>query len=206
MDVKTKVENDVWLEGAEKIISQHFDQRFDTAQTGTNQGDSNEEYLSQTAEVSLLVIHNISLPPATQESDFDNCYVEDFFTGKLDCEIAPYFQQIKDLRVSSHLYIKRDGSVIQFVPLNQRAWHAGLSEFEGRTRCNDFSIGIEMQGTDHFPYTSAQYASLIHTTKQIQKLYPLISKDRIVGHEHIAPGRKTDPGQSFDWTRYKIAL
>lgn len=186
------LEQDVWLEGAIKIASSHFDQR---------ESQPNGQEL-----ISLLVIHNISLPPATQESDFDNCYVEDFFTGQLDCNLDPYFEQIKTLRVSSHLYIKRDGTLIQFVPLNQRAWHAGQSEFQGRTRCNDFSIGIEMQGTDEMPYTEQQYQTLISTTKKIQRFYPEIAKERIVGHEHISPGRKTDPGQSFDWTRYKNAL
>ena len=191
MDANKNSRTDVWLEDAEKVISLHFDER--------EEGHGNEQ-------ISLLVIHNISLPPASKESDFNNCYVEDFFTGSLDYEIDPYFQKIKDIRVSSHLYIKRNGKVVQFVPLNKRAWHAGVSEFNGRIRCNDFSIGIEMQGTDDMAYTDLQYQALAQVTKKIQQLYPMIIKERIVGHQHISPGRKTDPGQSFDWTRYKNAL
>lgn len=194
-------EHDVWLKDAIKIVSQHFDERG--AEVNENIQSKNS---TGQKDVDLLVIHNISLPPAIVESDFDNCFVEDFFTGQLDCSVHSYFEQIEGLRVSSHLYIKRDGTVIQFVPLNKRAWHAGLSEFQGRTKCNDFSIGIEMQGTDEMDYTNKQYEALVLVTKQIQDLYPLINKEHIVGHEHISPGRKTDPGQSFDWTRYKNAL
>ena len=182
---------DIWLDGCTHLTSSYCDER---------------EAVIGTAEVSLLVIHNISLPPANNESDFNNQYVEDFFTGQLDSSIHPYFEQIKDIRVSSHLYIKRCGMVIQFVPLNKRAWHAGVSEFQGRTRCNDFSIGIELQGTDELDYTDQQYSALLKITKELQQLYPEIKRDNIVGHEHIAPGRKTDPGASFDWTRYKNTL
>jgi AmpD protein len=152
--------------------------------------------------VDLLIIHNISLPPASNRTDFDNQYVEQFFTGQLDSTEHPYFETITQVRVSSHLYVKRDGTVIQFVPLNKRAWHAGVSSFRGRERCNDFSIGIEMQGTDDLPFEDAQYESLVRITKQIQLLFPLISVDKIVGHEHIAPVRKTDPGRCFDWYKY----
>ena len=154
MDANKNSKTDVWLEDAEQVISLHFDERAE--------GYGNEQ-------VSLLVIHNISLPPASKESDFNNCYVEDFFTGCLDYEIDPYFQKIKDIRVSSHLYIKRNGKVVQFVPLNKRAWHAGVSEFNGRTRCNDCSISIEMQGTDDMAYTDMQYQSLAQVTKKIQQ-------------------------------------
>lgn len=200
-------EHDVWLDNAKKIVSPHFDLRYQEAETSLNSpAFHSSDPALQINPIDLLVIHNISLPPAYAENDFDNCFVEDFFTGKLNCELDPYFKQIEGVRVSSHLYIKRDGSVIQFVPLNHRAWHAGLSEFNGRNKCNDFSIGIEMQGTDVMPYTDAQYEALVTVTKQIKALYPLISNSHIVGHEHISPGRKTDPGQSFDWTRYKNAL
>lgn len=188
----SKFVGDIWLEGARKVISEHCD-------------DRDEAYLSPET-IDLLVIHNISLPPANSEQDFDNNNVEDFFSGQLQADAHPYFAEIADLRVSAHLYIKRTGEVVQFVPLNKRAWHAGVSEFNGRTKCNDFSIGIEMQGTDHMPFTDAQYSSLAAVSKQIRGIYTNITLDHIVGHQDIAPGRKTDPGQYFDWTRYKRQL
>ena len=179
---------DIWLNGVTRLESNHYDDR-----------EGNHA-------VDLLVIHNISLPPAENETDFNNDNVERFFTGELDSSQHPYFLSIADLRVSAHLYIKRTGQVIQFVPLNKRAWHAGVSEFEGRTRCNDFSIGIELQGTDSLPYTCEQYETLNKVSKQIQTIYPKILMGNIVGHCDIAPGRKTDPGSSFDWSRYKNRL
>ena len=179
--------SDVWLEDVTQIPSQHYDER-------------------EVSVVDVLVIHNISLPPAENENDFNNDNVENFFTGILDSNSHPYFLSIAELRVSAHLYIKRTGKIIQFVPLNKRAWHAGVSEFKGRTRCNDFSIGIELQGTDLLPYTSQQYDALNKVSKQIQTIYPEIKMDNIVGHCDIAPGRKTDPGFSFDWKRYKSRL
>ena len=186
------VNHDVWLEGAVHLPSSHCDDR--------------DEAFASEEDIDLLVIHNISLPPAQSASDFDNCNVEDFFTGQLDCTAHAYFKQIEGLRVSAHLYIKRTGEIVQFVPLNKRAWHAGVSEFCGRDKCNNFSIGIELQGTDILPYTDLQYEALIKVTKQLQSLFPNITQQNIVGHQDIAPGRKTDPGQSFDWTRYKSQL
>jgi len=180
---------DLWLVCADRVTCTHWDER--------------PIVNNQPMTVDLLVIHNISLPPAESEEDFDNQYVEDFFSGQLDCSAHPIFSELEGVRVSAHLFIKRSGQVIQFVPLNYRAWHAGLSEFNGRQRCNDFSVGIEMQGTDLIPYTDAQYDSLVKVTKEIQGLFPGILKQNIVGHEHIAPKRKTDPGPSFDWNRYK---
>ena len=118
----------------------------------------------------------------------------------------PYFQNLQDLKVSSHLYIKRSGQITQFVSLNERAWHAGLSVFNGRSNCNDFSIGIELEGTDEGGYTDYQYKSLVSVTRTIMTRYPAITSDRIVGHSDISPGRKTDPGNSFDWIRYKREL
>ncbi len=153
-------------------------------------------------DISLLVIHNISLPPG----DFNNSFVEDFFMGSLDASQHAYFQEINHLRVSSHLYIRRDGSVIQFVPFHKRAWHAGVSEFEGRERCNDFSIGIELQGEDNLAYSEQQYTCLVQVTQNILQAYPLINQERITGHSDIAPGRKTDPGPAFDWQRYLSQL
>lgn len=153
-------------------------------------------------DVSLLVIHNISLPPA----QFDTPYIDDFFAGRLDVKAHPYFAQLAGVRVSAHCVIYRDGRICQYVPFAKRAWHAGLSQFQGRDRCNDFSIGIELEGTDDLPFTDAQYQALIALTKQLLLDYPQLSIDRIVGHSDIAPGRKTDPGHAFDWLRYKAAL
>ncbi|MDX2319358.1 MAG: 1,6-anhydro-N-acetylmuramyl-L-alanine amidase AmpD [Moritella sp.] len=153
-------------------------------------------------DIDLLVIHCISLPPEQYGGD----YVEDFFRGKLDCSLHPYFQRLESVRVSAHLYIKRDGQLIQFVPLDKRAWHAGLSEFSGKSRCNDFSIGIELEGDVNHAYTSAQYQCLVAVTKQVQQCYPLITQDRITGHSDIAPVRKDDPGPHFDWSYYFACL
>ncbi len=153
-------------------------------------------------DISLLVIHNISLPPG----QFGGQYVEDFFGGTLDPNHHSFFQEIHGLRVSSHLYIRRDGEIVQFVPFDKRAWHAGVSSFQGRTRCNDFSIGIEMEGTDNTKYTDAQYLSLTEVSGRIMQQYPAITLGRIVGHADIAPGRKTDPGVAFDWCRFRQML
>lgn len=149
-------------------------------------------------EISLLVIHNISLPPG----EFGNDYVRQLFTNQLDWDAHPYFETIRGLEVSSHLLIERSGAVTQFVPFNCRAWHAGASCFEGRENCNDFSIGIELEGTDDLPFTPAQYNALIEVTNLLLQEYPQITPDRITGHQHIAPGRKSDPGPNFDWQFY----
>jgi len=150
------------------------------------------------AEISLLVIHCISLPPGQYQTN----NVVDFFLGQLNSDQHPYFEQIKALQVSAHVFIRRSGELIQFVPLHKRAWHAGVSNFRGRENCNDFSIGIELEGLDTESFTPTQYDALISCTKFIQIHYPLVTKDRIVGHSDIAPGRKTDPGVCFDWQRY----
>jgi len=147
----------------------------------------------------MLVVHNISLPP----EQFGGSYIEDFFCNKLDCTIHPYFETIKGLQVSAHLLIRRDGSVVQFVPFDKRAWHAGRSEFKGQTECNDFSIGIELEGSDHINYDKRQYEVLAQVTELLLHTYPAMTSERIVGHCDIAPGRKTDPGASFDWPKYK---
>ena len=149
-------------------------------------------------DISLLVIHNISLPPG----QFGTGCVEQFFCNALDAAQDPYFETMTDLKVSSHLLIERDGAVIQFVRFTDRAWHAGQSEFAGRDNCNDYSIGIELEGTDHEPYTAAQYEQLALITRDLMRSYPAITYDRVTGHEHIAPGRKTDPGPAFEWDRY----
>ena len=153
-------------------------------------------------EPSLLVIHNISLPPG----EFGGPFIIDFFQNKLDISKHSFFEEIADLQVSSHLFVDREGHLIQFVDLNKKAWHAGISEFEGQKECNDFSIGIELEGTDTEPYSDKQYLSLISLTNCLVEAYSGISTERIVGHSDIAPNRKTDPGASFDWSRYKNSL
>jgi len=155
-----------------------------------------------TADINMLVVHNISLPP----EQFGGSYIEDFFCNQLDCTVHPYFETIKGLQVSAHLLIKRDGSVVQFVPFDKRAWHAGRSEFEGQVECNDFSIGIELEGSDHINYDKRQYEVLAQVTELLLQTYPAMNPERIVGHSDIAPGRKTDPGASFDWPKYKMLI
>lgn len=149
--------------------------------------------------IDLLVIHNISLPPG----QFGGGQIADLFANRLDCDAHPYFDQLRMLRVSAHFLIRRDGSLLQFVSCNDRAWHAGVSSLRGRERCNDFSIGIELEGTDFEPFDARQYDTLTSLTVALQMRYPLAD---VAGHEHIAPGRKTDPGPYFDWTRYREAV
>ena len=146
--------------------------------------------------IDLLVIHNISLPPG----EFGGSYIADLFTNRLDCDAHPYFDQLRNLRVSAHFLIRRNGEVIQFVSANDRAWHAGVSNFRGRERCNDFSIGIELEGTDFQAFESFQYDSLAALTTALRARYSFAN---VAGHEHIAPGRKTDPGPFFDWERFR---
>jgi AmpD protein len=153
-------------------------------------------------EVSLLVIHNISLPPA----QFKTGKVQEFFQNRLDVTEHPYFEGIATLRVSAHFLIERDGEVTQFVSCLQRAWHAGVSSFEGREGCNDFSLGIELEGTDDQPFTDEQYRALHDLTQRLLAGFPAITPSRIRGHSDIAPGRKTDPGPGFDWSRYLAGL
>lgn len=145
--------------------------------------------------IDMIVIHGISLPP----EEFGGTAIEEFFCGKLNTNSHPYYASIASLRVSAHLLIKRNGDIVQFVPFTKRAWHAGESTFRGRTRCNDFSIGIELEGTDHVPYELKQYETLSEVVRLLMQAYPAITKDRVVGHVDIAPGRKTDPGPLFDW-------
>ena len=145
--------------------------------------------------VSLLVIHNISLPPG----EFGNGCIEQFFCNRLNHDQHPYFDTIRGVEVSSHFLIDRTGVVRQFVSIHDRAWHAGVSEFRGRRDCNDFSVGIELEGTDDQPYTQAQYDELVLLTAALQAACPDLSSECIVGHSDIAPQRKTDPGPSFDW-------
>ena len=153
-------------------------------------------------EIELLVIHNISLPAG----EFGTGCVERLFTNCLPADGHPSFAEIARLRVSSHLLIDRAGVATQFVPFTMQAWHAGESSFRGRERCNEFSIGIELEGTDFQPFTDPQYETLAAVTKALFRAYPGLNVDRIAGHSEIAPGRKTDPGPHFDWERYRAAL
>ena len=153
-------------------------------------------------EISLLVLHNISLPPG----QFGTGKVQEFFTSGLNASEHAYFAGIADMRVSAHFFIERDGQISQFVSCLQRAWHAGVSSFAGRDNCNDFSIGVELEGTDDLPYSEAQYDALVPLVQQLLAAYPALSVERICGHCDIAPGRKTDPGPAFDWPRLRTAL
>lgn len=150
------------------------------------------------AEIALIVIHNISLPPGV----FGGEAVIDLFTNQLDWDAHPYYAQIREMRVSSHFFIRRDGQLIQFVSCDQRAWHAGVSVWAGRERCNDFSIGIELEGSDELPFDEAQYQTLRPLIASLKCRYAI---EAIVGHSDIAPGRKTDPGPYFDWRRIQDA-
>jgi AmpD protein len=171
---------DGWLQQARQAPSPNFSPRDE----GT--------------EINLLVIHNISLPPG----EFGGPWIDDLFLNRLDPEAHPYFAEIAAMKVSAHCLIRRDGEVVQYVSFDQRAWHAGDSCFGERHNCNDFSIGIELEGSDETPYTESQYHSLAELSRTLMRHYPGITAGRIAGHSDIAPGRKTDPGPAFDWTRY----
>jgi len=188
--------DDGWLTDVEQQISPHYSSRNSSRKSSNN---GTEEICT---EISLLVVHNISLPPAK----FGGPYITDLFLGKLDENADPYFKEIAHLKVSAHCLIRRDGKIIQYVSFNNKAWHAGVSAFDGREQCNDFSIGIELEGTDDIPYTEEQYHLLAILVKKLQASYPLISHNHIVGHSDIAPGRKTDPGSSFNWHYFRQCL
>jgi AmpD protein len=148
--------------------------------------------------VDLLIIHSISLPPGIYGSG----HVIDLFMGKLDLSLQPFYEEMKDMRVSPHFFIERFGKIHQFVDTEDTAWHAGDSEFEGRSSCNDFSIGIELEGDPDHSFTPKQYETLTLLTNSLMDYYPLIRPERVVGHSHVAPGRKIDPGPLFDWDGY----
>ncbi|MFV1982272.1 MAG: 1,6-anhydro-N-acetylmuramyl-L-alanine amidase AmpD [Thiohalomonadales bacterium] len=152
--------------------------------------------------ISLIVIHGISIPPGR----FGGDYIEQLFTNNLSITEHPYFQEIINLRVSAHLLINREGVLTQFVPFNKRAWHAGESKYKGCESCNDFSIGIELEGVDDIPYTEEQYTQLAEVLQHLYDSYPLLSRDTMTSHSDIAPGRKTDPGQAFDWEYLNLKL
>ena len=165
------------LRGVRQVASPNFDER------------------PPGVEADLIVVHGISLPPG----EFGGPWIERLFTNTLPPDTHPYFAQVASLRVSSHLVVGRDGVVTQFVNFTQRAWHAGRSSFEGRAECNDFSIGIELEGADTVPYEASQYRALAEIVAALCAAYPRLSADRVVGHSDVAPGRKTDPGPAFDW-------
>jgi AmpD protein len=148
------------------------------------------------AEITLLVVHNISLPPG----QFGGTAIAELFTNRLDAAAHPYFATVVALRVSAHFLIGRDGTLTQFVSCAQRAWHAGASSWQGRPHCNDFSIGVELEGTDELPYEPVQYRVLARLTRALRRRYPIAD---LAGHQDIAPGRKTDPGPAFDWARFR---
>lgn len=170
---------DHWIDGVVRCASANCDQRTDPD------------------DIALIVIHNISLPPG----QFGGGLVQRFFTNCLDCTVDPSLRDLDGLQVSSHLFVDRRGIVTQFVPLDKRAWHAGVSSHRGREGCNDYSIGIELEGTDDVDYEEAQYVSLVAVVMVLMKRYPRLSLNGIVGHQEIAPQRKSDPGRSFDWSR-----
>ena len=170
---------------------------------GVRQCESpNQDERPAGCEPELVLVHGISLPPG----EFGGADIERLFCNSLDWDEHPYFQGIRGLRVSAHVLIRRDGSLIQFVPFTRRAWHAGESEFRGRGRCNDYSIGIEMEGEDTVPYEEAQYDRLGKLCRSLLVAYPQLCARRIAAHSDVAPGRKTDPGPAFDWLRLYDAL
>jgi AmpD protein len=172
------------LAGARQVLSPHCDAR------------------PAGALPELLVVHGISLPPG----EFGGPWIDRLFTGTLPADAHPYFREIAAQRVSAHALIRRDGQVVQYVPFGERAWHAGQSAYRGRTACNDFSIGVELEGTDDTPYTDAQYEALAALTAALLVAYPSLSAQAIAGHSEVAPGRKTDPGPGFDWARLRALL
>ena len=153
-------------------------------------------------DISLIVIHSISLPPTI----FGNEYVENFFLNKLEIVDNEYINSIKDMKVSSHIYIKRTGEIIQFVPFDKRAWHAGESSYKNVKNCNDYSIGIELEGFEDISFEDIQYSKLSEIIDCMIQNYPNINSERIVSHSEIAPGRKSDPGPLFDWKRLKSMI
>ena len=172
-----------WISQAVAVLSPNFDQRTDY-------------------DIDLLVVHSISLPPG----EFGGDGIEALFTNRLNPDEHPFYREVHDLRVSAHFLIRRDGKLLQFVSVYDRAWHAGVSSFDGKSKCNDFSIGVELEGCDELRFEAEQYAMLVDLTDCLQVTFERISNQRIAGHQTIAPGRKTDPGPHFDWPHYLGAL
>jgi N-acetyl-anhydromuramoyl-L-alanine amidase len=172
------------LTGARQVLSPHCDARP----------------AGMVAE--LLVVHGISLPPG----EFGGPWIDRLFTGTLPPEAHPYFRELAATRLSAHALVRRDGAIVQYVPFGERAWHAGASQYRGRSTCNDFSVGVELEGTDDTPYTEPQYQQLAALAAALLAAYSSLSAEHIVGHSDIAPGRKTDPGAAFDWPRFRALL
>lgn len=168
----------------------------------TYHASPNHHERPEPGRINLLVIHNISLPAG----EFGTDYVRQLFMNQINCNEHPSFEELRGKKLSAHMFINREGELHQFVPFHLRAYHAGRSSFQGEIECNDYSIGIELEGTDNTPYTQAQYESLGQLTRALMSAYPGITPERITGHEHIAPGRKTDPGPAFDWNAYFALL
>lgn len=175
----------------------HIDVRTGLVEPATQRPSPNCDPRPDDSVPEMIVLHGISLPPG----EFGGPEIEQLFTNRLDWDAHPYFDEIRGLEVSSHLLIRRDGELVQFVSLNDRAWHAGESAFRGRGRCNDFAIGIELEGEDETNYTDAQYDALTGVAATILTAYPAISAREIAGHCDVSPGRKSDPGPAFDWLR-----
>jgi AmpD protein len=169
------------LAGARQVLSPHFDAR------------------PAGVLPELLVVHGISLPPG----EFGGPWIDRLFTGTLPPDAHPYFREIAGQRVSAHALIRRDGQIVQYVPFGERAWHAGQSAYRGRSACNDFSIGVELEGTDDTPYIDAQYRALATLSVALLAAYPSLTEQAIAGHSDVSPGRKTDPGPSFEWARFR---
>jgi|TARA_B100001964_G_C14140960_1_gene557407 AmpD protein len=184
--------SDHYFKEALQITSPNWDDRY-----GQPDGPS-----GGALAVGLIVIHNISLPAG----HFGGRFVEDLFCNTLTADSHPDFSDLMELRVSSHLLIRRAGELVQFVPFHKRAWHAGASTYDGMDNCNDFSIGIELEGTDHCPYNPVQYRLLVDVCMSLIAAYDKLNEDNIVGHSDIAPGRKTDPGVCFDWDLFRHLL
>lgn len=173
-----------WLNTAEKLCSPNFDTR------------------PENAGIRLIVIHGISLPPG----EFGGGFIQQFFCNRLEVDRHPFFREIADMRVSAHCLIERGGNIIQFVSFLDRAWHAGVSSWHGEQACNDFSVGIELEGTDTMAYSDSQYEQLVLLIQCLRARFPQIDRKAVCGHSDIAPGRKTDPGLSFDWARVRKFL
>lgn len=156
----------------------------------------------ENASAELIIVHGISLPPG----EFGGAWIDQLFSGTLDPAAHPFFRDLAQQQLSAHALIRRDGVITQYVPFAKRAWHAGVSQYQGRSACNDFSIGIELEGTDHLPYEAAQYSALADLVIALLAAYPALSRERIVGHSDVAPGRKSDPGPAFDWVRLRALL